>query len=236
MREKFLNKDVTPPDTGMDGPEKRSPRGRFLKPILLGVILAYILVAAFHVQILTAIGKFLVIEHDISKSDLLVCLAGANIERGLATADIYHKGLAPRIFIAPEEPPDGLDLLEGKGIHYPRTIELMVRLFQELGVPGSAILIGEHPSGSTKGEADMVRDLVEKEKYRSIILITSPTHTRRTYLTFSRVMEEKDVRIQIFPTRYSNFSAEEWWKHRKYVREVILEYEKLVYYYLKELR
>lgn len=236
MWEKFLNKDVTPPDTGMDGPEKRSPRGRFLKPVLLGVILAYILVAAFHVQILAAIGRFLVIEHETSKSDLLVCLAGGNIERGLATADIYHKGLAPRIFVAPEEPPDGLDLLEGKGIEYPRTIDLMVRLLQELGVPRSAILIGEHSSGSTKGEADMVRDLVEKEKYRSIILITSPTHTRRAYLTFSKVMEEKDVRIQVVPTRYSNFSAEEWWKHRKYVREVILEYEKLVYYYLKELR
>ncbi|RJR35377.1 MAG: YdcF family protein [Desulfobacteraceae bacterium] len=225
----------SPPYTGLPAPEKK-PKARYLRPILLGVILAYILVAAFHVQILTAIGKFLVMEHEISKSDLIVCLAGRNIERGLAAAEIYRKGFGPRVFIAPEEPPDGLDLLKERGIRYPTTIDLMVTLFQELGVPKSALLIGVRPGDSTRSEAEMVRDLLEKEKFRSIILVTSPTHTKRAHLTFRSVLEDKDVRIQVMPSRYSQFRPEGWWRQRRYVREVILEYQKLVYYYLKELR
>lgn len=236
MWKKLLSSDVNLPDTGPVEREKRSPGGRVLRLVLFGMILVYILLTAFHVQILTAIGRNLVVEHEISESDLLVCLSGGNIERGLATAEIYQNGFAPRIFVAPEEPPNGLDVVKSKGIRYPSTIDLLVMLLQELGVPRSAILIGDRPSGSTRGEADMIRELVEKEKYRSIILVTSPTHTRRAHLTFRKIFEEKDVRIQVVPTRYSKFSAEEWWKNRKHLQEVILEYQKLAYYYLKELR
>lgn len=237
MWERFLNRGSSLPDTGPQGSEKQSAwRGRSLRWLFFVAIILYVLLAAYHVQILQGIGRILVVEHEPSKSDLIVCLAGGNIERALGTADLYHKGLAPRIFIAPEEPPDGYDLLRSKGIQYPRTIDLMLMLLQELGVPKSAILVGERASSSTRSEAEIVREVVEREKFRSLILVTSPTHSRRTHVTFTKILKDQDVRIQVVPTSYSNFRTEDWWAHRKYVREVLMEYEKLAYYYVKELR
>jgi uncharacterized SAM-binding protein YcdF (DUF218 family) len=232
----FLNKGSPVPDTGPPGPEKQGGRrGKSLRWIFFFVLVLYILLAAYHVQILQGIGRFLVVEHAPSKSDVIVCLAGSNIERALGAADLYHNGLAPRIFIAPDEPPDGYDLVRSKGIQYPQNIDLMVMLLQKLDVPKSAILAGEKVGSSTKDEAEIVRELVEREKYRSLILVTSPTHSRRTYLTFTSVLKDQDIRIQVVPTPYSNFRAENWWEHRKYVRQVLQEYAKLAYYYLRGL-
>jgi uncharacterized SAM-binding protein YcdF (DUF218 family) len=223
------------PDTGPVGGERSSGRGRSIRWVLFGILIFYTLVGVFHAQLLTALGRYLVVEHTPSKSDLIVCLAGGNIERGLATADCYQKGLAPKIFISPEEPPDSIELLKSRSIEYPRTIDLFVDLMLKLGVPRSAILIGEKPSGSTAGEARIVRELLDREGYRSIILVTSPTHTRRSFLTFSRILGS-DIRIQLVPSPYSKFNPEDWWKQRKYAREVLWEYQKLAYYYLSELR
>lgn len=232
----FFGKREPLSETAPPRPENQGGgRGKTLRWVFFAVIILYVLLAAYHVQILKWVGEGLVVEHTPSKSDLIVCLAGRNIERGLGAADLYHKGLAPRIFIAPEEPPEGYDLVREKGIEYPRTADLMVTLLQGLDVPRSAILVGEQPSDSTVKEAEIVRGLVEREKIRSLILVTSPTHTRRVFLTFGRVLEGQKVRVQVVPTPYSDFRAENWWEQRKYVREVLLEYQKLVYYYLKEL-
>jgi hypothetical protein len=43
-------------------------------------------------------------------------------------------------------------------------------------------------------------------------------------------MEKEGVRIQVAPSPYSGFRAEDWWKTRRYVREVIVEYQKLLFY------
>lgn len=222
-------------DTGQASGERGPTRGKVFKWTVLGLIILYTVLAFYHVQILTGLGRYLVVEHTPSKSDLIVCLAGGNIERGLTAAECYQKGLAPRIFIAPEEPPDGLELLRSRSIQYPQSIDLFLDLLQKLGVPKSAVLVGEQPSGSTAEEARMVGELVGREGYRSIILVTSPTHTRRCLLTFRKILPE-EVRIQVVPSPYSKFKPEDWWKHRRYLREVLLEYQKLAYYHLKELR
>ena len=37
----------------------------------------------------------------------------------------------------------------------------------------------------------------------------------------------------LMPSRYSNFKPEDWWKTSEYVKEVIIEYQKLLYYTVK---
>jgi uncharacterized SAM-binding protein YcdF (DUF218 family) len=174
------------------------------------------------------------VEHPPEKSsDLIVCLAGRNIERGLAAADAYKDGLAPQIFFAREEPWDGYDLLEEKGFKYPENIDLMIMLLKELGVPGSSILTSESVVDNTMEEALAVKAEVEKRGFRSLLIITSPTHTRRAWLTYRNVFDESDVRIHVLSSKYSRFRPEDWWKNRRYIRAVIIEYEKLIYYTLR---
>jgi len=205
------------------------------KWILIIAVFLYILLSYFHGPILTQLGKYLVVQHPATKSDLIVCLAGGDVERGLASAELFAKGLAPRIFIAREPIPDGLETLKQKGIAYPESVDLVMMIFKGLGVPEAAVIRGDRPVQSTFEEAERVGALIKEKKYRSLILVTSPTHSRRAWLTFRQVIPDKDFRITVIPTPYSKFRAEDWWKTRRYVREVILEYQKLIYYKAKGL-
>ena len=222
------------PDTGPVEPEAGKPgKAGLFRWLLFAVVIIYILLTSYSGPILTHIGRYLILDHKPQKSDLIVCLAGGNIERGLATAEAFRKGLAPRIFMAREELPDGIELLKRMDVEYPETIDLMKGLLQRLGVPGSAVITSERPVGSTFEEALLVKELVRVNNYRSLIIVTSPTHSRRAWLTFTKVFEDQSARIESMPTPYSGFRPEHWWKRRRYVREVILEYQKLIYYALK---
>ena len=195
--------------------------------------LVYTLLSAFHAPILTRLGAFLIVKHSPQESDLIVCMAGGNVDRGLATVDAFQKGLAPRIFMAREESPDGYDLLRERGIDYPENVDLMIMLLEQQGIMRTVFLTSDRTVNSTIDEAEYIRDLITKRGDESLILITSPTHSRRTWLTFKKVFKETDVRILMLPSSYSEFNPEDWWKQRKYVREVIIEYQKLIYYIFK---
>lgn len=212
-----------------------STRLSLFKWVFFIVVFFYILLSYFHGPILTQLGQYLVVQHPPAKSDLIVCLAGGDVERGLASADLFERGLAPRIFIAREPIPEGLETLKQKGIAYPESIDLVTMIFRNLGVPESAVIRSDQPVESTFEEAERVGALIQDKKYRSLILVTSPTHSRRAWLTFRKAIPDKDFRITVVPTPYSKFRAEDWWKKRRYVREVIIEYQKLVYYKAKGL-
>jgi uncharacterized SAM-binding protein YcdF (DUF218 family) len=103
-------------------------------------------------------------------------------------------------------------------------------IFRGLGVPESAVIRSDQPLESTFEEAEKVATLAKERGYRSLILVTSPTHSRRAWVTFRKAISDRDFRVTVIPTPYSKFGAEDWWNTRKYVREVIMEYLKLIYY------
>ena len=225
---------TTPTNPDPIEPEKNvALKISILKFLLFLFVVVYFLLSYFHASIFIQIGKYLILEHPPEKSDLIICLAGGNIERGLATADAYNAGWASSVFISRERVPDGFELLKEKGVEYPESIDLMGRLLANLGVPESSIIKGEVPVNSTLGEASVIRDEIEKRGYKSAIVITSPQHTRRSWIAYEKVFEGTDVKILMLASTYSGFRPDNWWKERQYMRDVIMEYQKLIYYVLK---
>jgi len=220
------------------GTESIEPRGlkitkaNLLKWLFFLLVILYMLSSYFRVPILTRLGQFLVVAHEPQKSDLIVCLAGGNIERGLATADLYREGLAPSVFLTDEELPDGYALLKERGLHYPENIDLLVMVLRGLGVPEAAVLRSPRRVTSTYDEALSVKGLIERHGYDSIILVTSPTHSRRAWMIFKRVLREEGCRIFMVPTPYSGFHPGDWWEKREYTRQVVLEYQKIFFFLL----
>ncbi|MFH1350443.1 MAG: YdcF family protein [Pseudomonadota bacterium] len=236
IEDTMIDKKGGIPDSRPIEPEsKKIGNSNILKWLLFLFVIVYVILSYYHAPILTHLGRYLIVEHLPQKSDLIVCLSGGNIERGLAAADAYRKGLAPLIFIAREELPEGYELLRERGIDYPQSIDMFVAILKGLGVPESAFIMSDHPVKSTIDEATVVSDLVKKRGYRSLIIITSLTHSRRAWFTYKKVFEDREVRIIMLPSRYSKFKPEDWWKQRRYKREVIIEYQKLIYYALKYL-
>lgn len=224
------------PDAKPIEPESApSTRLSLFKWVFFIVAFFYILLSYFHAPILTQLGKYLVVQHPLAKSDLIVCLAGGNVERGLTAADVYQRGLGSKVFVAREIIPDGYEILRRRGVSYPESRDQLIFLLKGLGVPESAILTSDTPSESTVMEAELVEKLVKENHYRSVLLITSPTHSRRAWLTFRKAIPDKEIRITVMPTPYSKFRAEDWWKTRRYFRDVIVEYQKLIYYKAKGL-
>jgi len=227
-----LRSDMPPDDQPIE-PGKGGFRIGWLKGLLFLIFGAYLLVSAFHAPLLTAFGRYLIVKQAPQKTDLIVCLAGGIVDRGLETADAYHKGLAPKVFIAREELPDGYDKLIEKGIRFPTSVDLFAGLMNDLGVPKSALIFGDDAVTSTWDEAQQVKKTVDRQGFKSIMIITSPPHTRRTWLTYKKVFGKDQIRIIVLPSQYSDFRPEDWWKKRRYIRDVIFEYQKLILYFFQ---
>ncbi len=219
-----------------DGPIEpdggKAVRPNIFKWSLFLIVIIYTLLSYYRAPILSGLGGYLIVKHPLKKADLIVCLMGGTVERGLGVADLYKEGMAPHIFIGREELPDGQSVLKEKGVDYPESRDLLIMMLRGLGVPESACLSTEGFAGSTYDEAKLVRDLVLKKGYRILIIVTSPIHTRRSWLTFKKIFEREQVEIMMAATPYTGFEPENWWKTRRYVRDVIIEYEKLAYYTL----
>lgn len=210
-------------------PVGRTFRPSLFKWVLFLLIVLYAVISFYRVPILRQAGRFLVKEDPVKNADLIVCLAGKPLERGLAAADLYRDGRAPRVFLTRERPPDGLETLSRKEGNFLETIDLLEMTLENSGVPPSAWVEGEKVVQSTYDEAMLVREVCRKEACRAVIVVTSPAHTRRAGLLFRRVLADTDAEVMMVGSTHSGFRPENWWKSPGYTEEVVLEYLKLLH-------
>lgn len=86
---------------------------------------------------------------------------------------------------------------------------------------------------NTYEEALFTRDTALKNKFKSIIVVTSFYHTRRSSYIFKKLLEKDGIKVMIYPAYSENFPIEKWWKSR-YLRKVILfEWIGLLYYMIE---
>ena len=106
------------------------------------------------------------------------------------------------------------------------------RALEAMGIPETAFTWIGNGAGSTFEEALAVERFVKAKGYRSITVVTSKWHSRRTRSVFANVFRETDVNITVCPTKYDAFDPTAWWKSEGGVQLVIEEYVKLAYYIL----
>jgi len=107
-----------------------------------------------------------------SHADVIVVLGGESGQRVIGAAELYHAGVAPRVFVSGEG-----DCL------------LIERRLVMAGVPAERI---EHEcaSTSTMGNAQMTRQALAAQHVRSAVLVTSWYHTGRALKVFRQVWPE----------------------------------------------
>jgi hypothetical protein len=206
-----------------------------LRWILFLLIIGYAALSYYRVPVLTALGKYLILEHPLKRADLIVCTPGPPMEQGLTAAELYQRGLAPRIFIPQEPPPAGLDILKEEGGRYPDASELFMETLKGLNVPESACTVGNRAVDGVWEEAEELRKYIVGKEISSMIIVTSAPRARQTYLAFKNILDGKEVEIMMSPSRYSGFKADSWWKRDRYISDAIMEYQKLAYYGIRGL-
>ena len=114
-------------------------------------------------------GAWLYADVPLEHADVIVVLGGESGQRVVGAAELYHRGVAPRVFVTGS----------GDG-------GLIARRLEMAGVPGVAF---EAESRSTYENAVMTRKALEASAPRSVMLVTSWYHTGRALAVF-RVRQE----------------------------------------------
>ncbi len=181
---------------------------------------------------LRAAGRFLALDQDLERSDAIVVLGGARVERWLEAVDLYRAGWAPRIVLSPGRIEPAEVRLRTAGIRFPAEAELVRDAMVQMQVPPDAILILPSTLDNTAQEAVSVREAAVAGRWQQVIVVTSKYHTRRTLFAFERVLRGTSIAVRVRGTRYDASTPERWWTARADVRWVTSELQKLLLYRL----
>jgi uncharacterized SAM-binding protein YcdF (DUF218 family) len=182
--------------------------------------------ACFHV------GTFLAREDPLSKADAIFVLAGTLAERPLEAADLFREGYAPRIVVTRAELEQAVFHLERQGIDIVTEFDLNKEILLRVGVPEDALVTPAFVHDNTAEEARTLRELVDRHAWRSVIVVSSKYHLRRSGIAMRRALEGTDVEIILRGSRYDEATPEEWWKRRRDIRWLASELPKLLAYAL----
>ena len=172
-------------------------------------------------------SRWLVLDEPPSKADFIVLLAG-DLSRPLYGADLYRQGHATRIAVSRPAPPPQTENLRKLGMQLPRQDEQYREVLRRKGVPGNAISVFGDGNLSTVQEAETLREFLGDRPLR-LLVVTSPYHTRRVKIVFTRLLPQADIRILASP--YETF-PQRWWTDQGAAVSTLLETAKLLYYYL----
>ena len=161
------------------------------------------------------------------RADAILVLGGG-YARGFQAADLYRRGLAPRIYVSVPAREQQHRLLDEAGIAFPREEEVVRDVLLKKGVPRNAIAYFGKDLISTAAEAQAARALFGKRAPK-LLVVTSPYHLRRARIIFTDAMPAADIRV--VATSYEPFPSL-WWKNQDAARHVLQELAKIIFYQL----
>ncbi len=204
-------------------------------------------------------GKRFALRDQLRKADAIVVLAGTRgnmrfLDGKIRTAvRLYQQGWAPllicsgRFSVKVTENPQLIPLEElhqavACGRIQPQDVAGAARLWDsglgacymrdqavQLGVPPEAILV-EDRSLHTRENAEYTLRLLKEWQLRRIILVTSPFHQLRTYLTFAKVLSPHGIEVLNFYADTGEWHPATWFLSANHRRLVKSETERIRQY------
>ena len=171
-------------------------------------------------------------------ADVMVMLMGGIADRVLEVADLYHEGVAGKVWIV-QEGMGTMEMLNNRGVSIITTTEQVRGALADLGIPADSIEVLPGGAISTQMEAIIVRDYLSAgQEIDTLLLVSSASHMLRAHKIFRAALATREASIEILcsPSRYTEFNAEKWWKSREDIQDVVLEYIKIMNFQLFEKR
>ncbi|HSL55843.1 MAG TPA: YdcF family protein, partial [Pyrinomonadaceae bacterium] len=195
-------------------------RSRFLAALALALLLWPFLA--------WAAAKLLIVRAPLEHAGAIVLLSGSSSykERAARSAELFAAGRAPRIILTNDgQQGSWNNVLERNPFYYESTLAELTRL----GVPRDRVDILMQPVSSTRDEAVLLREHVEKNGIRSVLVVTSAYHSRRALWTFRRVLGESgtSIGLEVAGTGWQTPSPWTWWLRLRGWQTVPPEYFKL---------
>jgi len=185
------------------------------------LLIAFVTYLAYPL-VLEGMANYLVVQDKLEKADVIIVLGGDNNgERVSQGIRLYKEGFAKHL------------LMSGGSLAWKLTCaQWMKRQAVESGVPAAVILLQDR-SRSTIEDAKFSLPIIKNYGFKSVILVTSPTHSRRAAKVFRRVFPREGIKVIIYPAQKSEFNPHRWWTRHEDTAYVVWEYVSLVLYFFK---
>jgi uncharacterized SAM-binding protein YcdF (DUF218 family) len=206
--------------------------GRRARRVRVLVWTAALAVAAWPLAAWLA-ARELVVSAELREADALVVLSGsaAYVERTRLAAELFHEGRAPLILLTDDGERGGWSQQEQRN---PSFRERAAAELERRGVPAGQIETLPGLVAGTHEEALRLREYASARNLRSLLVVTSPYHSRRAWWTLRRVFRGSGIETGLaVPARAEQTPPpERWWLERRGWRQVPAEYLKLAYYWM----
>jgi len=186
----------------------------------IGILVVLILVVGA-VIVIRGAGRWLVREDSLTRADMIVVLSGGLPYRAEAAATIFRGGYAPEVWVTRPESP-APDLL-ARGIHYVGEEEYKRDILVALNVPESAVHILPGTIVDTEREMESIAGEMRSTGKTSVIIITSPQHTRRVRALWKHVVGN-NLKMTVRAAWEDPFDADHWWRNTRDALSVVREY------------
>jgi uncharacterized SAM-binding protein YcdF (DUF218 family) len=199
--------------------------GRLAGAILLPVVLVAGVWLA-RAPLLRAAADLWIVSDPITRADAVAVLGGDLDTRPFIAADLYKKGLVPKVLVSQvrEGRASTMGLIPGHSA-LNRTVLL------KLGVPDAAIEVFGDANDSTKDEAVALRAWADRHGVSRIIIPTEIFSARRVQWIFDREFAGSSVGIEI--AIGPDDTRVDWWKNKESMITFQNEILKYLYYRLE---
>jgi len=204
------------------------PPGRWKRNalVLALVIAAVVGGTAARAPILRFLGAVLVVEDPLSPAEVIVIAIDGGAAGVLEAADLVHAGVSERVALFAEGP-DAVDAeFIRRGFHVEDKAAKWRRMLGVLGVTNVEEI--PVPVNGTEAEAVFLPRWCDDHHLQSIVVVTTPDHSRRVKRVIRRAMGDRPTRVSVRPARVSSFDSKSWWRTRGGTRTGIVELEKLL--------
>ncbi len=191
------------------------PWKRYWAMLVAGCSVLALVLAAFR-----GVGQWLVVEDPLVKARAIVVLSGRMPLRAMEAAKLYRQGYAREIWLTHSSDPG--ETLEAMGIPYAGEEYYNTRVLIHEGVPQEAIHVLDSPIVNTADEIKVISAALDREKDRSVILVTSKAHTRRVRLLW-RKLASKQTRAIARAASDDPFDPRHWWRTTSDALDVVRE-------------
>jgi uncharacterized SAM-binding protein YcdF (DUF218 family) len=189
---------------------QRGQRGGILVNLVILVFIAALCAVVYFARhpIMRFLAESWVVDEPAAHADAIVVLGDDNFYADRAThgAELWRQGVAPIIVAS------GRRLRPDAGIS-----ELMEHDLMERGVPKDKIVRLTQDADSTSEEARAVGKLAQERHWKSLVIVTSNYHTRRTRYIYGKLMPT-GITVTVASAHDGDFDPERWWEKRKSIK------------------
>lgn len=167
---------------------------------------------------LPELGAWLVVADPLVPSDAIFVLEGRTPSREVEAASLYHRRLAPVVVVSLARDPINIARILAR---LPPGQNVASRVLVTVGVPEGAILRLDVEVQNTKEELAVIADTARARGFRRVILVTSPSHSRRVRIIWDA--QASGIQAIVYPSSYERFDARRWWRSRHGVESLLHE-------------